>query len=82
MAFPVPVLCVLPQGADNGNAATVPRLWLRAGQWLRAEERNLPSLPSRERARELKAEAAKADGETELLAAIAKMQEPDRAMAK
>jgi uncharacterized protein YdhG (YjbR/CyaY superfamily) len=36
----------------------------------------------KERARELKAEAAKADGETELLAAIAKMQEPDRAMAK
>jgi uncharacterized protein YdhG (YjbR/CyaY superfamily) len=36
----------------------------------------------RERARELKAEAAKADGETELLAAIAKMHEPDRAIAK
>jgi uncharacterized protein YdhG (YjbR/CyaY superfamily) len=36
----------------------------------------------RERARELKAEAAKADGETELLAAIAKMQEPDHTMAK
>ena len=36
----------------------------------------------RERARELKAEAAKADGETELLAAIAKMNEPDRAIAK
>ena len=36
----------------------------------------------RDRARELKAEAAKADGETELLAAIAKMQEPDRTMAK
>ena len=36
----------------------------------------------KERARELKAEAAKADGETELLAAIAKMQEPDRTMAK
>jgi len=36
----------------------------------------------RERARELKAEAAKADGETELLAAITKMQEPDRAIAK
>ncbi len=36
----------------------------------------------RERARELKAEAAKADGETELLAAIAKMQEPDRTIAK
>jgi uncharacterized protein YdhG (YjbR/CyaY superfamily) len=37
---------------------------------------------ARERVRELKAEAAKADGETELLAAIAKMQESDRAMAK
>jgi uncharacterized protein YdhG (YjbR/CyaY superfamily) len=37
---------------------------------------------ARERVRELKAEAAKADGETELLAAIAKMQEPDRAMAE
>jgi uncharacterized protein YdhG (YjbR/CyaY superfamily) len=36
---------------------------------------------ARERVRELKAEAAKADGKTELLAAIAKMQEPDRAMA-
>ena len=36
----------------------------------------------KERARELRAEAAKADGETELLAAIAKMQEPDRAIAK
>jgi uncharacterized protein YdhG (YjbR/CyaY superfamily) len=37
---------------------------------------------ARERVRELKAEAAKADGKTELLAAIAKMQEPDRAIAK
>jgi len=37
---------------------------------------------ARERVRELKAEAAKADGLTELLAAIAKMQEPDRAIAK
>ncbi|MEA2645442.1 MAG: hypothetical protein QOE92_525 [Chloroflexota bacterium] len=37
---------------------------------------------ARERVRELKAEAAKADGETELLAAIAKMPEPDRAMAR
>ena len=35
----------------------------------------------RERVRELKAEAARADGETELLAAIAKMHDPDRAMA-
>ena len=37
---------------------------------------------ARERVRELKAEAAKADGETQLLAAIARMQEPDRAIAK
>jgi uncharacterized protein YdhG (YjbR/CyaY superfamily) len=37
---------------------------------------------ARERVRELKAEAAKADGETELLAAIAKMPEADRAIAK
>ena len=36
---------------------------------------------ARERVRELKAEAAKADGKTELLAAIAKMQEPDRTIA-
>jgi uncharacterized protein YdhG (YjbR/CyaY superfamily) len=36
----------------------------------------------RERARELKAEAAKADGEKELFAAIAKMEEPARSMAK
>jgi len=36
----------------------------------------------KERARELKAEAAKADGESEALAAIAKMQGSDRAMAK
>ena len=36
---------------------------------------------ARERVRELKAEAAKADGESELLAAIAKMPAPDRAMA-
>ncbi|MFL5919113.1 MAG: iron chaperone [Gaiellaceae bacterium] len=36
----------------------------------------------RERARELKAGAGKADGETDVLAKIAAMQEPDRAMAK
>jgi uncharacterized protein YdhG (YjbR/CyaY superfamily) len=36
----------------------------------------------KERARELKAEAAKADGESALLAKIAEMQEPDRAMAE
>src|ERR1017187_4673987 len=37
---------------------------------------------ARERVRELKAEAAKADGKRELLAAIARMQEPERAIAK
>jgi uncharacterized protein YdhG (YjbR/CyaY superfamily) len=36
----------------------------------------------RERAKELKAEAAKADGETAVLAAIAKMEEPARAIGK
>jgi uncharacterized protein YdhG (YjbR/CyaY superfamily) len=36
----------------------------------------------KERARELKAEANKADGEQAVLAAIAKMQPSDRAMAK
>ena len=36
----------------------------------------------KERAQELKAEASKADGESALLAKIAEMQGPDRAMAK
>jgi uncharacterized protein YdhG (YjbR/CyaY superfamily) len=36
----------------------------------------------KERARELKAEADKADGESALLTKIAEMREPDRAMAK
>jgi len=36
----------------------------------------------KERAQELKAEAEKAGGESEVLAKIAQMQEPDRAMAK
>jgi uncharacterized protein YdhG (YjbR/CyaY superfamily) len=36
----------------------------------------------KERARELKAEAEKADGESAVLAKIAEMPEPDRAMAK
>jgi uncharacterized protein YdhG (YjbR/CyaY superfamily) len=36
----------------------------------------------KERAQELKAEAAKADGEKVLLAKVAEMQGPDRAMAK
>lgn len=36
----------------------------------------------KERARELKAEAEKADGESALLAKVAEMPEPDRSMAK
>jgi uncharacterized protein YdhG (YjbR/CyaY superfamily) len=36
----------------------------------------------KERAKELKAEAAKADGESALLAKIAEMKEPDRSMAR
>jgi uncharacterized protein YdhG (YjbR/CyaY superfamily) len=36
----------------------------------------------KERAQELKAEAQKADGESDLLAKIAEMQGPDRAMAE
>ena len=36
----------------------------------------------KERAQELKAEASKADGESAVLAKIAEMPEPDRAMAK
>ncbi len=48
-----------------------------ASQQFSAEER----AAMRERARELKADAAKADGEAELLAAIAKMEEPARTMA-
>ncbi len=36
----------------------------------------------KERARELKAEARKSDGESDVLAKIAAMKEPDRAMAK
>ncbi len=50
----------------------------RASQGFSADEK----AAMRERARELKAEAAKADGEAEALAAIAKMEEPARSMAK
>ncbi len=50
----------------------------KASQGFSAEEK----AAARERVRELKAQAANADGETEVLAAIAKMPEPDRAMAK
>jgi uncharacterized protein YdhG (YjbR/CyaY superfamily) len=48
----------------------------KASKGFTAEER----AAMKERARELKAEAEKADGESALLAAIAKMPEPDRSM--
>ena len=50
----------------------------KASQVFTAEER----AAMKERARELKAEAAKEDWEKEVLAKIAEMPEPDRAMAK
>jgi uncharacterized protein YdhG (YjbR/CyaY superfamily) len=50
----------------------------KASRGFSAEEK----AAARDRVRELKAEAAKADGKLELLAAIARMQEPDRAIAK
>jgi uncharacterized protein YdhG (YjbR/CyaY superfamily) len=50
----------------------------KASKGFTAEER----AAMRERARELKAEASKADGEKALLAKIAEMQGPDRVMAE
>ncbi len=61
------------QTSANRTTATVNK---SAG--FTAEER----AAMKERARELKAEAAKADGDKELLTAIAKMEEPARSMAK
>jgi uncharacterized protein YdhG (YjbR/CyaY superfamily) len=50
----------------------------RKSRGFTAEER----AAMKERAQELKVEAAKADGESAVLAKIAEMPEPDRAMAK
>jgi uncharacterized protein YdhG (YjbR/CyaY superfamily) len=50
----------------------------KTGKGFTAEER----AAMKERAQELKAEANKADGESAVLAAIAKMPEPDRTMGK
>jgi uncharacterized protein YdhG (YjbR/CyaY superfamily) len=50
----------------------------KASKGFTAEER----AAMRERTRELKAEKAKADGEADVLAKIAEMQEPDRDMAE
>jgi uncharacterized protein YdhG (YjbR/CyaY superfamily) len=50
----------------------------KASQGFTAEER----AAMKERARELKAEGSKADGERDVLAKIAEMPKPDRAMAE
>ena len=60
------------------KAATRTSTNTKASTGFSAEEK----AAARARVRELKAEAAKADGELEVLAAIAKMQEPDRAIAR
>ncbi len=60
------------------NSATRAGTSGKASKGFSAEEK----AAARARIQELKAEAARADGELELLAAIARMQEPDRAMAK
>jgi len=49
----------------------------KADKGFSAEER----AAMKERAKEMKAEQAKADGENDLLAKIAEMEEPDRSMA-
>jgi uncharacterized protein YdhG (YjbR/CyaY superfamily) len=60
------------------KSATRTRTNAKASQGFSAEEK----AAARARVQELKAEAARADGELELLAAIARMQKPDRAMAR
>ena len=62
--------------ATQKSAKTTPASGKSTG--FTAEER----AAMKERARELKAAARGADGESEVQAAIAKMPEPDRAMAK
>jgi uncharacterized protein YdhG (YjbR/CyaY superfamily) len=61
----------------KAKPATRPGKSVAASPGFSAEEK----AAARERVRELKAEAAKADGETALLAAIARMREPDRGIA-
>jgi len=62
----------------KSKAATRTSANTKASTGFSAEEK----AAARARVRELKAEAAKADGELEVLAAIAKMQEPDRSIAR
>ena len=63
---------------DKQKSAKPTRTDNKTSQGFSAEEK----AAMRERARELKAQAAKADGESEVLAKIAEMPEPDRAIAE
>src|SRR5438132_8916201 len=62
----------------NGKKGTMKSAKSTTSRGFTAEER----AAMKERARELKAAAGKADGERDVVAAIAKMKEPDRGMAK
>ena len=64
--------------AKNATRQSAKRTTGKASKGFTAEER----AAMKERAQELKAEARKADGESEVLAKIAEMPEPDRAMGE
>jgi uncharacterized protein YdhG (YjbR/CyaY superfamily) len=64
--------------ARKATQKSAKRTARKKAQGFTAEER----AAMKERARELKAEASKADGESAVLAKIAEMPGPDRAMAK
>ncbi len=64
--------------AKKGTRKSAKKTASKASKGFTAEER----AAMRERARELKAAASKADGERDVLAKIAKMPKPDRAIAE
>jgi uncharacterized protein YdhG (YjbR/CyaY superfamily) len=64
--------------AKKGTRQSAKRTTGKASKGFTAEER----AAMRERAKELKAEAGKADGEKDVLAKIAEMPKPDRVMAE
>ena len=66
------------KSANAGTRQSAKSRTGKASRGFTAEER----AAMKERARELKAEKDKADGEADVLAKIAEMQEPDRAMAE
>ncbi|HXV86721.1 MAG TPA: DUF1801 domain-containing protein [Gemmatimonadales bacterium] len=68
----------MSQKRGSQKSAKGPAAKAKASKGFTAEER----AAMKERARELRAEADKADGESALLAKIAEMPEPDRAMAR